>query len=86
MWQVIFAYLEDKPLPFSGEAPLDRRLIEIYGKQKTLSQEQFLFGRLMGDFFFLATYIQDVRKKTLSLSISKNMGIDTKVRMWSMAD
>lgn len=71
-WQVIVACLEDRPLPFSGEAPLDSRLIEIYGKQKTLSQEQFLFGRLMGDFFFLATYIQDVRKKnSLALDVQK---------------
>ena len=54
--------------PLSGEDRLDRWLIEIYEKQKNLTTEQFLFGRMIGDFFFIATHTYDVNKKKLTRS------------------
>lgn len=68
MWHIIRAHLEDLPPPLSGDDPLDSKLIVVYEKQNILSQEQFLFGRLVGDFYDIATSTYDITKKKMTRS------------------
>ena len=56
MWHIICGYIEGGHLPLSGEEELDPLLLEIYEAQNALSPEQFLFGRLLGNFFPVAQY------------------------------
>ena len=56
MWHIICTYIEGFQLPLSGEEDLDRFLLGIYDEQNVLSPEQFLFGRLLGNFFPVAQY------------------------------
>ena len=68
MWHIICAHLDDLAPPLSGEDQLDSKLIVVYEQQNLLSQEQFLFGRLVGDFYEIATSTYDVTKKKISRS------------------
>ena len=43
-------------MPLSGEEDLDRKLLEIYEDQRILSFEQFIFGRLIGNFLPVVQY------------------------------
>lgn len=68
MWHIICSHLEDLSPPLSGEDRLDSQLIVVYEQQNMLSQEQFLFGRLVGDFYEIATDTYDPTKKKMSRS------------------
>ena len=59
MWHIICGHIEGGTLPLSGESDLDAKLIKIYDLQKNLGQEQFLLGRLLGDFLPVAKYQRD---------------------------
>ena len=56
MWHIISGYIEGGQLPLSGEESLDASLLEIYESQNKLKTEEFLFGRLLGDFNAVAKY------------------------------
>ena len=56
MWHIICGYIEGGQLPLSGEEELDGDLLEIYEKQGKVSFQNFLFGRLLCDFFPVAHY------------------------------
>ena len=45
---------------------MDELLDEIYGKQKILPQDQFLFGRIIGDFFEIARHTIPPQQKSLT--------------------
>ena len=56
MWHIIVGYIEGGQLPLSGEESLDVSLLEIYEQQNKLEKDEFLFGRLLGDFRLVARY------------------------------
>ena len=56
MWHIICGYIEGGTLPLSGEPELDVDLLRIYELQNNLEREQFLLGRLLGDFLPVAQY------------------------------
>ena len=56
MWHIICGYIEGGTLPLSGVEELDCALLRIYERQSKLKSENFLFGRLLGDFLEVAQY------------------------------
>ena len=64
MWHIICSHIEGGQMPLSGEEDLDRKLLAIYEDQKILSFEQFIFGRLLGNFLPVVQY----QKKNFELS------------------
>ena len=66
MWHIIDAHIKGVTPPFSGDEEMDELLEKIYEKQKILPQDQFLFGRLIGDFFEIARQNIQPQKKSLT--------------------
>ena len=56
MWHIICGYIEGGQLPLSGDEVLDREILSIYELQEKVSFENFLFGRLLCDFYPVAHY------------------------------
>ena len=59
MWHIITGYIEGGQLPLAGEEDLNRDLLLIYETQNAIEFQNFLFGRLLTDFFPVAQYLKE---------------------------